>query len=305
MPTSRTRKEIKYSFTRSLIGEKLARMEIHDRVVVSTTSATDRPSAPSLYWIPKSGIQSTTSLNWKDPAADATTSRPGRKARTSQRLTTHVASAKNSAVPRIAARLRRGRNAITSAPARGRKMIRLRIGKVERSTAVPLPRRDDEVGAGHDDQADRDAQGVVLDVPGLDPPQPAAGAHGDPPDPVHRAIHHGPVEPPERIRRAPADHHEQEVVEVVEPPLVEGRPVQEARRARRRGDRLAGPPPPAAAEEPEERERLRGLARRLLRAGEDRVQPLRDDRVAERQPQPQAQEHRRDGQQDQRHGHRP
>ena len=32
-----------YSFTRSLIGAKLARMEIQVRVVVRTTSATDEP----------------------------------------------------------------------------------------------------------------------------------------------------------------------------------------------------------------------------------------------------------------------
>ena len=48
-----------YSLIRVWIGPKLARMQIHVRVVVSTTSATDRPSTPSLYWMPKTGIQST------------------------------------------------------------------------------------------------------------------------------------------------------------------------------------------------------------------------------------------------------
>ena len=124
-----------YSFTRSLIGEKLARIEIHDSVVVSTTIATESPSAPTLYWIPKIGIQSATCTYWKEPAADATTLRPGRKPRTSHRLTTQVASAKSSAVARIAPRLRRGMNATTTAPTRGRKMIRLRIGKEEMSMA--------------------------------------------------------------------------------------------------------------------------------------------------------------------------
>ena len=47
-----------YSLIRVWIGLKLARMAIHDSVVVSTTSATDSPSAPSLYWMPKNGIQS-------------------------------------------------------------------------------------------------------------------------------------------------------------------------------------------------------------------------------------------------------
>ncbi len=54
-----------YSFTRSLIGPKLARMLIQDSVVVSTTSTTDSPSAPSLYWMPKAGIQSACSTNSK------------------------------------------------------------------------------------------------------------------------------------------------------------------------------------------------------------------------------------------------
>ena len=47
-----------YSLIRVWIGLKLARMVIHVSVVVRTTSATDSPSTPSLYWMPKSGIQS-------------------------------------------------------------------------------------------------------------------------------------------------------------------------------------------------------------------------------------------------------
>jgi len=60
-----------YSFTRSWIGPKLARMLIAVRVVVRTTRATERPSTPSLYWIPNRGIQSTASPYWKP-------GRPGR-----------------------------------------------------------------------------------------------------------------------------------------------------------------------------------------------------------------------------------
>ena len=48
-----------YSLIRVWIGLKLARMLIQVRVVVSTTSRTDSPSAPILYWMPKIGIQST------------------------------------------------------------------------------------------------------------------------------------------------------------------------------------------------------------------------------------------------------
>ena len=48
-----------YSLIRVWIGLKQARIAIHDSVVVRTTSATASPSAPSLYWMPKIGIQST------------------------------------------------------------------------------------------------------------------------------------------------------------------------------------------------------------------------------------------------------
>ncbi len=45
-----------YSLIRVWIGLKLARIAIQLSSVVSTTSATDRPSAPSLKLIPKAGI---------------------------------------------------------------------------------------------------------------------------------------------------------------------------------------------------------------------------------------------------------
>ena len=48
-----------YSLIRVWIGAKLARMLIQHSVVVRTTRASDRPSMPSLYWMPKIGIQST------------------------------------------------------------------------------------------------------------------------------------------------------------------------------------------------------------------------------------------------------
>ena len=59
-----------YSLIRVWIGVKLARMQIHDRVVVSTTRAADSPSTPSLYWMPKIGIQSIASTvleAWRRP----------------------------------------------------------------------------------------------------------------------------------------------------------------------------------------------------------------------------------------------
>ena len=60
-----------YSLIRVWIGLKLARIAIQLRVVVRTTRATDSPSAPSLYWIPKMGIHWYVSTNSKP-------GRPGR-----------------------------------------------------------------------------------------------------------------------------------------------------------------------------------------------------------------------------------
>ena len=53
-----------YSLIRVWIGAKLARMLIQLRVVVRTTSASDSPSTPSLYWMPNSGIQLSVSTSW-------------------------------------------------------------------------------------------------------------------------------------------------------------------------------------------------------------------------------------------------
>ena len=56
-----------YSLIRVWIGLKLARMLIQLSVVVRTTRSRDSPSTPSLYWIPKSGIHDSCSVNWKRP----------------------------------------------------------------------------------------------------------------------------------------------------------------------------------------------------------------------------------------------
>ena len=41
------------------MGLKLASRLIHVSVVVSTTSSREMPSMPTLYWMPKNGIQAT------------------------------------------------------------------------------------------------------------------------------------------------------------------------------------------------------------------------------------------------------
>ena len=57
-----------YSFTRSLMGRKLARMLIQVSVVVSTTSTRLMPSMPTVYSMPKAGIQGTFSTKVKPDA---------------------------------------------------------------------------------------------------------------------------------------------------------------------------------------------------------------------------------------------
>ena len=86
-----------YSLIRVWIGAKLARMLIQLSVVVSTTSAIESPSAPSLYWMPKNGIQSTVVSNSKP-------SLPGRYATSRTSETTQARSANPSATGRADAR---------------------------------------------------------------------------------------------------------------------------------------------------------------------------------------------------------
>ena len=125
-----------YSFTRSLIGVKLARMLIHESVVVSTTSTSERPSTPTLYWIPKAGIQSACSMNSKPPPA-----RPGRKPTRSSRLNTQARPAAARATRRARSGRSRGVNATAIAPTRGRKITTERIGKPPMSIASPVSGR--------------------------------------------------------------------------------------------------------------------------------------------------------------------
>ena len=91
-------------------------------------------------------------------------------------------------------------------------------------------------------QADGDAEGVVLDAAGLDLAQPATGVDGARPDGVDRAVDDLAVEPPAAPSRSAADDHEQQVVQVVEPPLVERRAVQERRPGGQLADALRARP---------------------------------------------------------------
>ena len=120
-----------YSLIRVWIGLKLARMEIHVRVVVRTTSATDSPSAPSLYWMPKIGIQST--------RLDELEARPVRAGsrRAASSETTQVSEREAERDGRASAA--RAGSPRTSAPSSGRKMMIDRIGMLVTSIVSGPP----------------------------------------------------------------------------------------------------------------------------------------------------------------------
>src|ERR1035437_3509250 len=158
--------------------------------------------------MPKVGIQSVASVNWK-PAG------PKAKAANNRSEKAQARSAKASAVRRIRSASFDGRTAISSAPTRGVRMIRLKTGIV-----LPPPDQDQEIGGDHGDQADGDAESVVLDPARLDVAQSRAGSCGGGADAVDRAVDDRPVEPERGVGELGTPDHEQQVVEVVEPPFV-------------------------------------------------------------------------------------
>src|SRR5574340_1582 len=186
--------------------------------------------------MPKAGIQSNDSWNRKPevPASAGTKTASRRRERQKVR----------KAVPRASQRTRsarwRGTKAITMAPRRGRKMMAERIGKPFIGPG-PRPRRSsaedqDEVSAGQHDQPDGDAEGIVLDTAGLDAPEVAPRVDRHPADPVDGAVDDLAVEPPQALGDRSADPHEQQVVKVVEVPLVDRAGVEALDASRQGGD---------------------------------------------------------------------
>src|SRR5450759_4407228 len=128
--------------------------------------------------MPKVGIQLLASMNW-NPAG------PNAKAASSPSETTQARSAKASAVRRMRSMSFDGRTAISSAPTSGVRMIRLRIGIV-----LPPPDQDQEIADDHGNQADSDAESVVLDPARLDVAQSRAGPGGYGPHAVDLSLIH-------------------------------------------------------------------------------------------------------------------
>src|SRR5207247_6247416 len=97
------------------------------------------------------------------------------------------------------------------------------------------------------------AVGLLLHPARLDPPEVLAGADGRRRDVVDRVVDDATVEPPGERADAPADDDEDQVIQVVEPPLVERGPVQEWDPGGQRPDPLRSGPPAQAAEADAER----------------------------------------------------
>src|SRR5574337_99807 len=171
--------------------------------------------------MPKAGIQSKDSRKRKPEVPVSAGTKTASRSRERQKV--------RKAVPRASQRTMsarwRGTKAMRMDPRRGRKMMAERIGKPFIGPA-PRPGRpsaedQDEVAAGQHDEAHGDAQGVVLDPPGLDAPDVAARVHGHPADAVDGAVDDPAIEPPQALGDGAADADEQQVVEVVEVPLVD------------------------------------------------------------------------------------
>src|SRR5215218_1364377 len=98
-----------YSFTLFWIGPKDASIAIQVSVVVSTTSASDSPSTPTVYVIPNIGIHEIDWVNWYPPTVLSYAA-----SRTSD--ATHVRSPIPSAVHRMSCGRLEGRTASRTEP---------------------------------------------------------------------------------------------------------------------------------------------------------------------------------------------
>src|SRR5258708_6393618 len=171
----------------------------------------------------KVGSHSACSRNWNSAVAGSNHAQMN-----SDR--TKVMSDVHSAIQRafcaISTGSRRGSMKMRRTPTSGRNVVRLRIGKLL-LMAGPSPDRLEEEPRHHDDRADEDGEGVVVDVAALQAP----GAHGEIDRPCRDAVGTETVDDgavalfpqptPEREGRA----DEEPVVEFVEIPLVEEKEV--------------------------------------------------------------------------------
>ena len=270
-------------------------MQIQVRVVVRTTSASRQAvDADLVLDAERSGSSRARSTNWKCgcPA--------GVEADQQQRATRPRSRARRRAPRPDELRPVVGRNAITTAPRSGRKVTSRRSGAPPMVIAA-APRS--QVRAGHDDQPDRDAQGVVLHPAGLDPAQPAARVPASTrptpltaPSMIVRSNHHrnAATRPPIRMNSrslSSSNHHLLSearyrnghagvafVTALGPRPAAAPRKTPNRRHARDEADRGHGD---AGEDQPRRRCRTAGTPRRgapedLLGLREHRLQPLRE-----------------------------
>ena len=186
MPTSRMRKEIMYSFTRVLIGPEAGQDADPRQGVVSTTSSRLMPSMPTLYWMPKTGSRprSPGTGSRRRSAAQAGRTKPSsdqrQRERDQRRAQRHQRTARRFCA-RQEGEEQRAHERREDDERQDRDAARSII-----SGSTRKMRHD-----GDDDQPDGDAQRVVLDAPGLDLADLAAGAPGSARDAVDRAVDDG------------------------------------------------------------------------------------------------------------------
>src|SRR5258708_5930328 len=138
------------------------------------------------------------------------------------KVTSDVHSAIQRAFCAISAGSRRGSMKMRATPTSGRNVVRVRIGKLL-VMAGPSPDRLEEEPRHHDDGADQDSEGVVVDVTALQAP----GAHGEIDRPRRDAVGTDAVDDgtvalfPEPAAEREGRADEEPVVELVEIPFVE------------------------------------------------------------------------------------
>src|SRR5450432_2821980 len=114
----------------------------------------------------KAGSHSACSTNWNSGVA---ASKPAQMKSDSAQVTSDVHSAIQRALRATTSGAPR-RTRMNAAPRSGRNVVSDRIGK---ELMPPSPTDPQQVPAHHDDDADQDGEGVVVEIAGLQP----AGAH--------------------------------------------------------------------------------------------------------------------------------
>ncbi len=155
------------------MGPKLARMLIQVSSVVSTTSTRLMPSMPTVYSMPKAGIQGTFSTKLEAADAgrcwvEASASSASESAKATQRHDERHDADEIVPVTRAGRPARR-------APTSGTSRMSVRIGTPRQSVSATTITK---MKTATMMSAEGDAQGVVLDAPGLDLAQVACRRPG-------------------------------------------------------------------------------------------------------------------------------